>query len=254
MADEPETAERGSSRRTFIKRSLVAGAVVWSAPAITSMPAGRAWAKTYHTCTCTSSAYGLRVIIPILSIDQTFGVDGCVVGPFTVGSAGVATVTASAVCGNDTSGTNVNCAAQATIASLDVLVGSVTTLTPNGTLHLQATVLEADASSVCGQCVSPTGSSTAATASVAGTALGAAHSGGVTINVDAGCNTDVLGLGLVKVNEQVCNADDSLSVNALHIRVPATGTPIVEVIASHAQAGSSHSDGRICPCVTCGAA
>ena len=253
MADELETAERGASRRTFIKRSLVAGAVVWAAPAVTSLPAGRAWAKTYRTCSCTSSAYGLRVIIPLLSIDQTFGVDGCVVGPFTVGSAGVATVTAQAVCGNDTSGTDVNCAAQATIASLDVLVGTVTTLTPNGTLHVQATVLEADASAVCGQCLSPTGSSTALTASVKGTLLGAAHSGGITIDVNADCNTDILNLGLVKVNEQVCNLDNSLSVNALHIRVPATGTPIIEVIAAHAEAGSVRSDGVSCPCVTCGA-
>ena len=250
MADELETTQRGSSRRTFIKRSLVAGAVVWSAPAVTSLPAGRAWAKTYRTCSCTSSAYGLRVIIPLLSIDQTFGVDGCVADTGTLGATGTATVHATAVCGSDTSGTDVNCSAQATIATLDVLVGTVTTLTPNGTLHLQATVLEADASAVCGQCLSPTGSSTAATASVAGTALGT-HSGGVTINVAADCNTDVLGLGLVKVNEQVCNPDNSLSVNALHIRVPATGTPIVEVIVAHAQAGSVRSDGTSCPCATC---
>ena len=84
------------SRRDFLKKSLVAGAVVWGAPAVTSLPGGRAWAQTYGQCLCNGDAYGLRVIIPGIGFDQTFGVDGSLINTGTLGIPNTATSRTSA--------------------------------------------------------------------------------------------------------------------------------------------------------------
>lgn len=247
MSDEIEVLPNDASRRDFLKKSLVTGAVIWSAPVVTSMPGGRAWAQEYVACVCNSSAFGLRVIIPLLSFDQTFGIDGCFADTGVLGIPDTVTVSAQVICGSDASQDG-DCSARADITLLDVIVGPVVPVTaPDGTLRVQAGVLHSEASATCDDCVSPVGDSTAASARVAGTAVG----GPITVDVDTACNLDVLNLGIVKVNEQTCNPDGSLSVNALHVRFPATGDPLVEVIAAHSQAGSVRSDGTVCPCVTC---
>jgi len=246
VAEDLEIARKDSSRRDFIKKSVAAGAIIWSAPVVTSLPGGRAWAA-YRFCSCTSNAYGLRVIIPTIGLDQIYGVDGCLADTGVLGVPNTVTVQATVVCGSDTSGQDVNCIANADIATLDIIVGAVTALTPNGTVRVRASVLHADASSVCGTCASPVGHSSAASASLAGTLVG----GTIGINVGTSCNLDVAHLGIVKVNEQTCDANSRLGVNALHVRFPATGTPLVEVIAAHADAGSVRSDGSTCACTTC---
>lgn len=51
------------TRRDFLKRSALAGAVVWTAPVVTTLPAGAAWAGQYQQVgTCQPEATALRVI------------------------------------------------------------------------------------------------------------------------------------------------------------------------------------------------
>jgi hypothetical protein len=232
---EIEPSAPDTNRRDFLKKSLAAGAVVWSAPVVTSLPGGRAWAAQYRDCTCTGDAFGLRVKIPLLSIDQTFGVDGCVAN-VSVGNATVAAVTASAVCASDASSVNGGCSGLAQIASLDVRAGSAAL----PTLTVSATILEATASSLCEPPCSTTGNSTIARLTIGGTLV----PGGLQVIATSGCNNDILNLGLIVFNEQTCDGN-LLNVNALHITVPG----VIEVIASHAEAGV---DVPACPCPACG--
>ncbi len=62
MEDTPQEIieeRHGSSRRDFLKRSAVTGAVVWSAPAISTL-SSKAWAQTYDgVCECDEGAYAL---------------------------------------------------------------------------------------------------------------------------------------------------------------------------------------------------
>ncbi|MGH2691705.1 MAG: choice-of-anchor P family protein, partial [Actinomycetota bacterium] len=193
--------QTGTSRREFIKRSLVAGAAVWSTPSILTLSGARTWANSYPGACCNADAFGLRVIIPALGIDQTFGVGGCV-ADVSVGAAGTATVEAAVVCGDAPTPAGGPCEASASIATLDVVVGP--TLLP--TLTVSATVLTSEASAACPPGCDTMGSSSIATLSV----------NGINVNVSLACNLDALGLGLLTVNEQTC-AGDTLEVNALHV-------------------------------------
>ena len=229
MSDEKTTEDSG--RRDFLKRSLVTGAVLWSAPVVSSLPSGKAWAQTYGVCDCNASAFGLFVSIPLLGISQTLGEDTCV-ADVNLGNATTARVRATTVCGADFSSVDAGCSAEATIATLTVGVGP--RLAP--TLTVNAAVLLTTASASCGAC-GTTGGFTAASVAVGGSLVG----GPISVNVGAACNTDVASLGLVIVNEQVCNGA-TLSINALHVNVPG----VIEVIAAHSEAGATG-----CPCTTC---
>lgn len=214
------------TRRELLKKGAATGVLVWSAPAVLSLPAGRSWAQQYGGCPCTASSFGLRVIIPALDIDQTFGAGGCE-ATVAQGTPGTATVAASVVCSSaDSDGADDLCAADASVAALNVVVGDP--LTPD--LVVVASVLTSSARASCEQC-GTAGGSGIASLSVNGTTI---HPAGL-------CNFDAGGLGTVTVNEQTCGADGTLSVNALHIRAGAA-----EVIAAHSEAGS-----QSCPCAAC---
>lgn len=220
-----------SGRRDFLKRSLVTSAVLWSAPVVTSLPGGKAWAQTYESCTCGAEAYGLFVSIPLLGVSQYFGEDTCVANA-NVGNNTVARVRATTICGADFDSVDAGCSAEATIATLNVRVGPLAV----PTLTVAANVLLTTASAACAPCGTIAGFSLASL-TVGGTLVG----GPINVNVNAACNLDVAGLGLVIVNEQTCNGP-TRSVNALHITVPG----IIEVIAAHSEAGATG-----CPCTTC---
>lgn len=230
MSEDAPQSTQGSSRRDFVKKSLAVGAVVWSAPVVTSMPGGRAWAQQYPGCACNADAYGLFVSIPALAIEQTFGVGGCVAN-VNQGSSPTASVVATTVCGTSFSTVNAGCSAEATIATLDVIVGPKAT----PTLRVRAGVLLTTASASCSPC-GTTGDFSAAFVTVSGSLVG----GTINVNVGAACNTSIAG-GIVVVNEQTCDGNQ-LNVNALHINVPG----VIEVIAAHSAAGAEN-----CPCTTC---
>lgn len=211
------------SRREFLRKTAKAGAVVWAAPAITSLSAGPAWAQTAGTgppppppenC-CTADAYGLRVIIPLLSIDTTLGVDGCVVDTGVLGDPAVATVRAAAVCGETAKPAGGPCNATASVASLAVTIGADTSIA--------ATVLGSSAEAPCAPNCDTNGNSTILTLVI----------NGEPIDVGTDPNFDVA--GLLVVNEQICNSG-LFTVNAIHITVP----EIIEVIVSHVVVGSQN--------------
>ncbi|MGH9243687.1 MAG: choice-of-anchor P family protein [Acidimicrobiales bacterium] len=205
------------SRRSFIRRSAIAGGAAWAAPAVVSLSSAGAQVGTPRPCPCTADAFGLRVVIPPLGIDETFGVGGCVADTGVVGVPGTATVSAQVVCGDATTGDV--CTGAASIADLGVVVGPE--LLP--TLTVDATIIESSASAACDPC-STTGSSSIASLTV----------NGIAVDVTGACNLDVLDLGLVFVNEQTCTGD-TLEVNAIHILVP----DIVEVVVAHSEAGGA---------------
>ena len=228
MDDKRANQAANEGRRDFLKKSLATGAVLWAAPAVSSLPGGRAWAQTYPPppppCSCTASAYGLFVSIPPLGVFQTFGDPTCLANTGTIGVAGTATVAATVVCGEAPDNAT-PCDAVASIATLDVVVGNP--LAP--TLELHAVTIQAVASTSC-PCASSL-SSTIAQLTV----------NNVNVNVTGACNLDVLGLGLVTVNRQSCDGTLNI-VDALDINVPG----ILTLTAAHAEA-----DGTGCPCAAC---
>ncbi len=233
--DEQERPAVDSGRRDFLKKSLVAGAVVWGAPAVTSLPAGRAWAQTYERCICAGNAFGLGLSL-LGGPMQFFGVDGSLVnvGPIAIPTVG-GSVAATAVTGSDTSSEGGGCSGTASIATANVVVGPA--ITP--ILTVAATVISSQASANCVPC-GTTGSSSIASLTV----------NGISVNVTGACNLNVLNLGLVFVNEQSCNVNDggTLSVNAIHVVVPG----IINLILAHSEAGAGDPvTGDGCPCVAC---
>lgn len=224
-------APEDQNRRDFLKKSLAAGAIVWTAPVVTSLPGGRAWAQTYHVCDCLADGFGLFISIPALGINTTLGADGCV-ADVNLGNNTLARVRATTVCAADFSTQQAGCSAEASIATLLVNVGP--SATP--TLRVVANVLLTTASSACQTC-GTTGGFSAASVTVSGSLVG----GTISVPVGVSCNTDVAGLGLVVVNEQFCTGTQ-LTVNAVHVTVPG----IIEVIAAHSAAGATG-----CACAAC---
>jgi hypothetical protein len=227
MGDMDDREAERRDRRDFLKRSLVAGAAVWSAPIVTSLPGGRAWAQTYEVCNCNADAYGLFVSIPGLGIIQTFGVDGCLAS-VNLGNNTTAAVQADTVCGADFSTVGGGCSGEATIKRVVIRAG------PNAlpTLRVDARVLLTTASASCNPC-GTTGGFSAASVAVSGSLIGSP----INVNVATACNLSVA--GLVIVNEQSCSGD-TLNINAVHVNVPG----VIEVIAAHSAAGATG-----CPCV-----
>lgn len=233
MSDQEEKVDSG--RRDFLKKSLVAGAVAWGAPAVTSLPGGRAWAQTYNGCPdpagpCVTNAFGLQITTPITGTLTFPGAPGpsptCVINPTVPGIINLA----ATICGDVG-----DCTANGYIENLDLDILSAAGLP---ILSLQARILSATAttSGDCPPCAT-TGSSIIA---------GLVINGGA-IDVTSPCNTfipvvPVLPIAELRINEQVCNGD-SLTVNALRLTIPTLG---IEVITGHAEAGREG-----CTCTTC---
>lgn len=246
-AHEPVDTNLGISRRTVLRRgAVVGGSLMWAAPAVQSIsrsafaldPGTPVEPPPPDDC-CTADAFGLRVRIPLLGIDQTLGENGCVAdpGPLTIGDPLTAAVTVRIVCGEATSPAGGPCTGTASIAELGIVVGDAPLLPP--TFSLNATVLGSEATANCDPCA-VTGSSTIASLSVNG------------VNADVNdllgnCNVDILALlglsvaGSVAFNRQQC-VSDTLTVDALYVNVLDT----IEVIAARSMA---QADG--CACQAC---
>lgn len=266
MADSPhEHAEErhGSTRRDFLKKSAVAGAVTWSAPAITALSSGKAWAQAdgYEKCPCFAEATALFVSLlgkTVVNVTPETLDDECVAKVDTGSSIldGGLRVEARVLCANEEEPDNGPCVASASVAEVAIHIGPALLeelgdlvdrlleelelddvlnglLGDNGKkkagLTIRATVLTAEATASCDKC--PTrGESSIATLSI----------NGKKPDIDLrACNASVL--GLLTVNEQECKGD-TITVRALHIDLG----DVLEVIVSEAQAG-----GNDCPCETC---
>lgn len=245
--NEPIDTNLGISRRAVLRRgAVVGGSLVWAAPAVQSISRtaladhnGTPHDPTDPDACCTADAFGLRVRIPLLGVDQTLGEDGCVAdpGPLTIGDPLVAAVTVRIVCGESASPAGGPCVANASIAELGIVVEDAPLLPP--VFSLNATVLGSEATAVCDPC-DVSGSSTIASLSVNGVAAD--------VNDLLGnCNVDILALlglsvaGSVTFNRQQC-VGDTLTVDALYVNVLDT----IEVIAARSQAQADN-----CPCQTC---
>jgi hypothetical protein len=247
VSEGTELETHDGSRRDFLKKSLVAGAAVWAAPAVASLPGGKAFAQQYAACTCAGNAYGLKVVLTgLVNVNQTYGVDGCVVGPISVINNATAAISASAVCGSDTSSQGGACGAQATIATLSVRLGP----DPIGPILppflLNATVIESHASATCIGLCHTVGGSTIANLQIGGTLLG----GSLHTIATAGCNTNVLGLGIIKLNEQFCSGS-TINVNAIHITLNLAGILTADITVAHSDASASRTGQPPCPCHIC---
>lgn len=227
------------TRRDFLKKSAVAGAVVWTAPVVTSLPGGRAFAQTPGSqCptpagTCTSDAFGLRVTAPIIGT-LTFGqAPTCLLNP--VINQSILHVTAATICGETTSSP---CVGHGFIEQLSLSIDNPTNPLLPDILTVTADVLDAQAQNN-GACVTDcaaTGSSVVANVVI----------NGINVNVNAPCNTVPIGFApllVVTVNEQFCDSNGVLNVNALHISSAALG---IDVILGHAAATRGG-----CACTTC---
>lgn len=236
MSDE--VAPRVADRREFLKKTAIVGAAAWTAPAVLSLPGGRAWAAQYPVCNCDADGFALEVIIPSLGIDLTFGqATSCTlpVGPIT---GGPVTVTAEVLCATASSSVDGSCNADSgVVQTLSIVVANNPPALPP-LLSIDATVLTSQASASCSPC-----------ATVGDSSIASLTINNIAVNVNSlTCNNDVLGLGIVVFDEQTCSGD-TLSVNALHVGFPSIASPsVVEVIVAHSQAGATN-----CPCTACSA-
>lgn len=225
MEDTPQEMlpeRHGTSRRDFIKRSAVTGAVVWSAPAISTL-SSKAWAQTYPApCVCTEGAFALSV--DVNALDDTLDVSTVIspVGPAgpdetnfdeLLGvNVGNGLVTASAA-----RATTRECFAQAELldASIDLSQIGVT-----GVGVITAEVLKATA----------TGADCATNCEITNLAIG----GDPVLLVDGKANISLLdGAVVIAVCEEITNG--TASVNALRITVNLPDILTATIIVSHAE-------------------
>jgi hypothetical protein len=241
------------SRRHFLKKAAVVGGVAWAAPALTAVPAG-AVPGSQEPCRCDASAYGLRIKIPILGIDNIYGASPpngpgntphCAVVAFSQLNFNTPVpnvhlglvVTANLVCGYSDS----SCVGKATVARLDInLLSNNTLVLPsvhifgtNNTLSTSAGV----------SCPCHRDNQYLLERLQAQVRVGTFNT---TVNLAASnsCNFDPLAPFLPPVlphiltlNERTCQGHRE-TVNALHLNV----LGIVEVIAAHSTAHSNTCD------------
>ncbi|MBW3578452.1 MAG: twin-arginine translocation signal domain-containing protein [Actinobacteria bacterium] len=214
-----EGGPEDQSRRDFLKRSAVAGAVAWSAPAILSLPGGMSWAAHYPCpCpNCDAQAAAARIGGSTLA-----GADNqctCVVNASL--SAGTPSLTAQVACAE---ADDEHCTARTFLEGVRIQIAENTFITAT-TLSSCVTCGEGDAF-VADLALEVDGLSTK-------------------LQIDGTCNATVLGLeGLATAvfNEQQCD-NGVLTVNALRITVDG-----VDVIVGQSRAG-----GTGCPCQACAA-
>jgi len=227
MAEEIDVVT-GDSRRDFLKKSIIVGAAVWTAPAVISLPGSRALAAS-PVCECSASGYALSVKLLTLAPIVLGQSSVCVLGPLPIGLPNVASVNASIICSSV-----VGCQDTSDVASVDVTVG----LDAAPTLRINATVLESQATADCNAC-NTTGRSLIASLTVNNTNVTAAS---LTCNNDILATLGLGALGSLIFDEEVCTGD-SLSVNALHLTVPG----IIDLVVAHSEASATG-----CPCIACG--
>lgn len=207
-------ATHDTGRRDFLKRSAAVGALAWSAPAITSLAAGRAWAQTYP-CDCRSASTGLIVRVPDLGTNMVIDngvVDPCMnefhSGLLTVALGQTLQVDATTVCADDTrDATAGTCQGTASIQTLDI----------NGTLLGELAPIRATALTTVGNasCNPTSAETTLASLSVAGNA----------VPIPNPCNFDVLlslglgALGQLVIGRQVCGANNTLTAQAMYVNL-----------------------------------
>lgn len=239
----PVDTNLGISRRTVLRRgAVVGGSLVWAAPAVQSISRA-ALASNHGTpvdpppplgdC-CTADAFGLRVAIPLLGIAPvTFGAANSSVVSADVGSivplVGGARVQATAINGNAAEQAGGPCVGTASVADINVQLQATLV-----TLNLSATVISTSATATCGDNCTVTGSSSIASLTLNGQTLDVP-------NLLSQCNVDLLGLGLVTFNRQVCNGD-TLTVDAININV----LGLLQVVVAR-----SVAQGNGCACQAC---
>ena len=206
------------TRRDFIKKGAMVGGVAWAAPTILSVGTAHAQTPLYQCCpTCTASATGLRVNLPLLA-PVSLGVatgPSQTCNPVTVIGTVINTGTA---CG---SANSAQCTASGELVGSPTNPNATTTITV-GTVLISARVLRSQVR--CGP-NGIEGSSTIVGLVVAGTPITLATNCQLTINI-AGV--------IVRVNEQVCN-NGRLTVRALHVSSALLG---IDVVAGEASAGA----------------
>lgn len=234
MEDTPQEIieeRHNSSRRDFLKKSAVTGAVVWSAPAISTL-SSRAWAETYNgpgngDCECDESAYALFATA-----------DGIIVG--TVGpiaesgnapdSASVADLSAlnGLVSARLLASRTEECRAHAEVAFVKIDL-TVLDLALLDIAAIEAEVLNADANGET--CTGDSDILVVRTIKTDGTvnevAIGADPNSEVVLDLGA------LGSITLVANEQSGNG--SIAVNALHVFVNLLDAQTLDVIVSHAE-------------------
>lgn len=216
-----------ASRRDFLKKGAVTGALVWAAPAITTLSGGTARAQgspPVGAC-CSAEAYGLSVVVPALTIDQIFGsAPGCNQenpgDPVNLATAGVVAQSVGALTACDEDG----CTARSFVTALSVTRNDVTA---------SAVALNSDVTGDCDTC-----------GVTRGGGIASVIVNGTPVDASAPPNTLVVNAGgvLVVVNEQGCTGGTRFT-NALHITITVAGDVVFELIAGHSEVTMPN-----CPC------
>jgi hypothetical protein len=258
------------TRRNFLKRSAYTSALVWTAPVVTTLPSGAAWADQYQpTGVCQMQATGLYVLLGNdlvfrggYATDPTEG-ERCSVrvgqtrdhDPNTYEcdtKLGRMRLAAEVICGqvfgpNDF-GSGGQCRAAAHVASLQLLFRDPNEYDDDrprrgltsGVRHLRFELLQSD-----------TRGSTDATVPTSGTTNLASVTtqrglNAQTLFLAADCNFNVSVWDVVKItaNEQFCS-DGCLTVRALRIDVPAKDGRALRIVCAETSVQGAG------PCRTC---
>ena len=221
-----------ASRREFIKRTAVAGTVVWAAPAIFTVSSASAASPTPIPCpNCDSSAYGLATFGTVAGLPLNLGpigatsdAENCLLNL----NAGV--ITSSDVCGR-TADTDKHCRASASVSGLGIVVPGV---------NVQAGVTRSRATWAC-DCSAREGIADILGLTVNGNPVNIGTAPNTTLVV---INTALIDV-IVTANRQSC-VGGVFSVDALVVQIILTpliglGTNLTVVVA-HSQISNG------CPC------
>jgi hypothetical protein len=245
------------SRRRFLKKAAVVSGAAWAAPVLTAMPAAGAAAGSPRPCNCHASAYGIRIKIPILGIDQIVspspavppGGQNCLVTAFAFASGRfnvtfpplrpALTVSADVVCAS----ADASCQGAAHVNNLDInFLSNNTNLVPSIHIHGTNNTLSTSAAVHCPDCHRENHFQLEhLTADIKVGTLPTIH---VNLIDHIPCNFNPLALvtpplpHILTLNERTCSSNRE-TVNALHLDV----LGIVEVIVSH-----SVADSNVCDC------
>lgn len=226
MADNSISIPHGSpTRRELLKRGAAGGVLIWSAPAILSLPAGGARAQaTPQPGQCPGTAKDFQVdftgpvtgqVGPTRQFPQSPGCLANLAATFPGATDPFATATEG--CAGAT-GTPPNCCTFAQIAGANA---DLTDINAAFDVQFSATVLRADA------CCTPTGRTLDSTIAMTSLTIGGTN---VPVDADPAPNTTipVPGLGNIILNEQVGG-----TVRAVHIVLadPILGQGVDIVIA-----------------------
>lgn len=226
MEDTPrEIVEEvhSSSRRDFLKKSAAAGAVAWSAPAISTL-SSKAWADVYKPpkpdkCVCKEEAFALAA--------KADGIIDGTVGPISKvgdngGTESVADVSLldGLVTATLLEAETRECFARATVLNLAIDLDVLDIkLLDISTIEVEVLTAEANGETCEGK-------SKVVNLRIDGDEL--------TVKTAPNSTVDLpLDLGSIIVNEQ--NTDGFVEVNALHVFLDVLGLQTLDLIVSHAR-------------------